>query len=33
MKEVLKYQAVNAGFREADGENVEFKPIDAGRFW
>lgn len=27
MKEVLKYQAVNAGFKEKDGENIEFKPI------
>ena len=27
MKEVLKYQAVSAGFREADGENIEFTPI------
>ena len=27
MKEVLKYQAVNAGFREEDGEKIEFKPI------
>lgn len=27
MKEVLKYQAVNAGFKEEDGEKVEFEPI------
>lgn len=27
MKEVLKYQAVNAGFKEEDGEKVEFELI------
>lgn len=27
MKEVLKYQAVNAGFKEEDGEKIEFEPI------
>ena len=27
MKEVLKYQAVNAGFKEEDGEKIKFEPI------